>query len=49
MTGVEQWFLPKIGVSSPPWTLHRSEPDHVYLKPADQCFRRSTTPSPMAG
>ncbi|MBP6250314.1 MAG: electron transfer flavoprotein-ubiquinone oxidoreductase [Leptothrix sp. (in: Bacteria)] len=37
MTGVEQWFLPRIGVSSPPWTLHRSEPDHVYLKPADQC------------
>ncbi len=37
MTGVEQWFLPKIGIQSPPWTLHRSEPDHVYLKPADQC------------
>jgi electron-transferring-flavoprotein dehydrogenase len=39
MTGVEQWFLPKIGVASPPWTLHRSEPDHVYLKPADQCAK----------
>ncbi|HVL77247.1 MAG TPA: electron transfer flavoprotein-ubiquinone oxidoreductase [Noviherbaspirillum sp.] len=37
MTGVEQWFLPKIGIASPPWTLHRDKPDHVYLKPADQC------------
>ena len=37
MTGIEQWFLPKIGISSPPWTLHRKEPDHVYLKPASEC------------
>ena len=37
MTGIEQWFLPKIGIQSPPWTLHRDQPDHVYLKPADQC------------
>jgi electron-transferring-flavoprotein dehydrogenase len=36
MTGIEQWFLPKVGVSAPPWTLHRDQPDHVYLKPADQ-------------
>lgn len=36
MTGIEQWFLPKVGVSAPPWTLHRDKPDHVYLKPADQ-------------
>lgn len=36
MTGIEQWFLPRIGVSAPPWTLHRDQPDHVYLKPADQ-------------
>ncbi len=35
MTGIEQWFLPKVGVSAPPWTLHRDQPDHVYLKPAD--------------
>jgi len=34
MTGVEQWLLPKIGVDSPPWTLHRDQPDHVYLRPA---------------
>jgi electron-transferring-flavoprotein dehydrogenase len=37
MTGVEQWLLPRIGVHTPPWTLHRDQPDHVYLKPADQC------------
>jgi electron-transferring-flavoprotein dehydrogenase len=37
MTGIEQWLLPKFGVQSPPWTLHASKPDHVYLKPADQC------------
>jgi electron-transferring-flavoprotein dehydrogenase len=37
MTGIEQWFLPKIGVASPPWTLHRDKPDHEYLKPAAEC------------
>jgi electron-transferring-flavoprotein dehydrogenase len=37
MTGIEQWFLPKVGVSSPPWTLHGSKADHLSLKPADQC------------
>jgi electron-transferring-flavoprotein dehydrogenase len=39
MTGIEQWLLPKIGISSPPWTLHRDKPDHVFLRPADQCSR----------
>ena len=37
MTGIEQWLLPKLGVKSPPWTLHRDQPDHVCLLPADQC------------
>jgi electron-transferring-flavoprotein dehydrogenase len=37
MTGIEQWLLPKIGVKSPPWTLHRDKPDHAYLKPAAEC------------
>ncbi|MCM5678405.1 electron transfer flavoprotein-ubiquinone oxidoreductase [Schlegelella sp. S2-27] len=37
MTGIEQWFLPKIGIGIPPWTLHRKDPDHVYLKPANEC------------
>lgn len=34
MTGVEQWLLPKLGVRNPPWTLHRSVPDHACLEPA---------------
>jgi electron-transferring-flavoprotein dehydrogenase len=34
MTGVEQWLLPKLGVRNPPWTLHRTMPDHACLEPA---------------
>jgi electron-transferring-flavoprotein dehydrogenase len=45
MTGIEQWLLPKIGVSNPPWTLHATKPDHTYLMPADQC-RPITYPKP---
>ena len=37
MTGIEQWFLPKIGISTPPWTLHNHKADHNSLKPAAQC------------
>jgi len=37
MTGIEQWLLPKIGVKTPPWTLHRDKPDYAYLKPAAEC------------
>jgi electron-transferring-flavoprotein dehydrogenase len=37
MTGIEQWLLPKIGIKSPPWTLHGSKPDHATLKPAAEC------------
>ncbi len=36
-TGIEYWLLPKLGMKSPPWTMHRDKPDHAYLKPADQC------------
>ncbi|MFN0184598.1 MAG: electron transfer flavoprotein-ubiquinone oxidoreductase [Aquabacterium sp.] len=36
MTGVEQWLLPRLGVASPPWTLHRSEPDHGRMHAATQ-------------
>jgi electron-transferring-flavoprotein dehydrogenase len=36
MTGIEQWLLPKLGISTPPWTLHGSKPDHVNLEPAAQ-------------
>jgi electron-transferring-flavoprotein dehydrogenase len=34
MTGIEHWFLPKVGVKTPPWTLHNTTPDHVKLRPA---------------
>jgi electron-transferring-flavoprotein dehydrogenase len=37
MTGIEQWLLPKLGIKSPPWTIHRSEPDHACMKPAAEC------------
>jgi electron-transferring-flavoprotein dehydrogenase len=37
MMGIEQWLLPKLGVKSPPWTLHRHQPDHACLLQADQC------------
>ncbi|MFL6664008.1 MAG: electron transfer flavoprotein-ubiquinone oxidoreductase [Rhizobacter sp.] len=37
MTGIEQWLLPKLGVKSPPWTLHRDKPDNAMLLPADKC------------
>ncbi len=36
MTGIEQWLLPKLGVASPPWTLHATKRDHEVLLPADQ-------------
>ncbi len=37
MTGIEQWFLPKIGIQTPPWTLHNHQADHTSLLPAAQC------------
>ncbi|NUZ07426.1 4Fe-4S dicluster domain-containing protein [Piscinibacter koreensis] len=36
MTGIEQWLLPKLGITSPPWTLHATQRDHETLLPADQ-------------
>jgi electron-transferring-flavoprotein dehydrogenase len=36
MTGVEHWLLPKLGLKSPPWTLHRHAPDHGRLHAAAQ-------------
>ena len=36
MTGIEQWLLPKLGVKSPPWTVHRKVPDHERLHAASQ-------------
>ena len=37
MTGIEQWLLPKLGITVPPWTIHRQQADHLYLKPAAEC------------
>ncbi len=37
MTGIEQWFLPKLGINSPPWTLHGDKADHECLKLAADC------------
>jgi len=37
MNGIEYWLLPKLGVKTPPWTIHRTKPDHEYLKPASEC------------
>jgi electron-transferring-flavoprotein dehydrogenase len=37
MTGIEQWLLPKLGIKSPPWTIHRTKADHEWLKPAAEC------------
>ena len=37
MTGIEQWLLPKLGIASPPWTLHNHKPDHASLRPAAEC------------
>jgi len=36
MTGIEQWLLPKLGLKSPPWTIHRHTPDHARLHAATQ-------------
>jgi electron-transferring-flavoprotein dehydrogenase len=37
MTAIEQWLLPRLGIQSPPWTIHRPKPDHLYLRPAAEC------------
>jgi electron-transferring-flavoprotein dehydrogenase len=37
MTGIERWFLPKLGIKSPPWTIHRKVADYALLKPAAEC------------
>ncbi len=37
MTGIEQFVLPRLGIKTPPWTLHRTTHDHESLLPAAQC------------
>ena len=39
MTGIEQWFLPKIGISTPPWTVHNHKADHQSLNQAANSTR----------
>ncbi|HTP72197.1 MAG TPA: electron transfer flavoprotein-ubiquinone oxidoreductase [Burkholderiaceae bacterium] len=39
MTGIEHWLLPKLGIQSPPWTLHATRRDHETLLPAAQCTK----------
>ncbi|MGS0754047.1 electron transfer flavoprotein-ubiquinone oxidoreductase [Roseateles sp. GG27B] len=39
MTGIEQWLLPKLGIKSPPWTIHRTQADHLYMLPAAECAK----------
>jgi electron-transferring-flavoprotein dehydrogenase len=34
MTGIEQWLLPKLGISTPPWTVRKERADHLALQPA---------------
>jgi electron-transferring-flavoprotein dehydrogenase len=36
MTGIEQWLLPKLGIKTPPWTIHRKQADHERLHAASQ-------------
>ena len=36
MTGIEHWLLPRLGLKSPPWTVHRHTPDHARLHAASQ-------------
>ena len=36
MTGIEQWLLPRLGIKSPPWTIHHHTPDHARLHAASQ-------------
>ena len=39
MTGIEQWLMPKLGIKTPPWTMHRHTADHLALKPAAECIQ----------
>ena len=36
MTGVEQWLLPKLGITSPPWSLANQTADHQRLHASGQ-------------
>jgi electron-transferring-flavoprotein dehydrogenase len=34
MTGIEQWLMPKLGMTIPPWTLRNTKKDNESLRPA---------------
>jgi len=37
MTGVEHWLLPRLGIKSPPWSVHRHGSDHARMHAASAC------------
>ncbi len=37
MNGIELWLLPKLGLNTPPWTVHNRQADHTRLKKATDC------------
>ena len=39
MTFIEQWLLPRLGIVAPPWTRHRAQADHLFLKPAAESVK----------
>ena len=39
MTGIEQWLMPRLGITIPPWTLRNTKKDNESLLPADQAPR----------
>jgi hypothetical protein len=48
MNGIEQWLLPKLGIKSPPWTVHRRQPDQArwrdHLRPFEQRVHQQHQP-----
>ena len=45
MTGIEHWLMPKLGIQTPPWTVHNTVRDHTKLQPASQ-MPQITYPKP---
>jgi electron-transferring-flavoprotein dehydrogenase len=45
MNGIEYFVLPLLGIKTPPWTKHRTIPDHAMLRPASE-FPQIVYPKP---
>ncbi|KQV99453.1 electron transfer flavoprotein-ubiquinone oxidoreductase [Rhizobacter sp. Root1221] len=45
MNGIEYFVLPLLGIKTPPWTRHRTIPDHAMLRPASE-FPQIVYPKP---